>query len=71
MGEPWRVLSSADESGRDDHTAVTLAWRLAFIAPMCAPAAHPYPMTATLYLLLIGGTDTSTRAVQRQPQAPV
>ena len=71
IGQPCRALSSADESGRDDHTAVTLAWRLAFIAPMCAPAAQLYPTTATLYVLPIGGRDTNTRAVQRQPQAPV
>jgi hypothetical protein len=68
MGPPCRALNSPGDRGRDDHTAVTWAWRVALMAAMCAVAAQPYPITATLYFLLIvswlpGGDPLKVRGV--------
>ena len=45
---PCFALRSFESSGRDDQTALTCAFELALMAAICAVAAHPYPMTATL-----------------------
>ena len=46
-------LVSATRTRRDDQTAATFPCLVALIASIWAVAAHPYPMTPTLYALLM------------------